>query len=194
MNAYHHTCVYVSAVKARTHLRDSSNARPHFLQPQCQQIHPVHQNGALHVINVARHVIKVACCPAGATVPVVWTAGWCREIRPVARSGAGAGAAGTLKGSTMRNSATMSELLPLPVRPQMPIFSPAAMSKETPFSTAGSSGRYRIHTSRYDTAPSVGQLSAGLRPGPFPASDMDDAVRRVCRAAVNNICRTHKYV
>ena len=31
------------------------------------------------------------------------------------------------------------------------------------FSTAGSSGRYRIQTPRYDRAPSVGQLSSGLQ-------------------------------
>jgi hypothetical protein len=38
----------------------------------------------------------------------------------------------TWYGSTMRKSETMSDDLPLPVRPQMPTFSPAAMLKVTP--------------------------------------------------------------
>ncbi|GMF40067.1 unnamed protein product [Phytophthora lilii] len=46
-----------------------------------------------------------------------------------------------LSKSQMRKSAIMSELLPAPVRPQMPTFSPAAMSMSTPRSTSGSSGR-----------------------------------------------------
>jgi len=36
-------------------------------------------------------------------------------------------------GSTSRQSATMRVLLPLPVRPQMPTFSPACTLKLTPF-------------------------------------------------------------
>jgi hypothetical protein len=35
----------------------------------------------------------------------------------------------------MRNSETMSDDLPLPVRPQMPTFSPAAMLNVTPYGT-----------------------------------------------------------
>jgi hypothetical protein len=46
----------------------------------------------------------------------------------------------TWYGSTMRNSETMSDDLPLPVRPQMPTFSPAAMLKVTPCGQTSTQG------------------------------------------------------
>ncbi|KAK1938125.1 hypothetical protein P3T76_009275 [Phytophthora citrophthora] len=50
-----------------------------------------------------------------------------------------------LSKSQIRKSAIMRDDFPAPVRPQIPIFSPAATSKLTPLSTSGSSGRYRRH-------------------------------------------------
>ena len=66
------------------------------------------------------------------------------------------------QGSTRRHSATMRELLPLPVRPQMPTFSPALTSKETPFSTNGKPGRYLISSRSNDMAPLGGHPGGGL--------------------------------
>ena len=45
-----------------------------------------------------------------------------------------------LEGSMKRKKLNASELLPLPVRPTMPTFSPPLTLNETPFSTGSSSG------------------------------------------------------
>ena len=46
--------------------------------------------------------------------------------------------------STMRKIDTRIELLPEPVRPTMPIFSPSAIVKDTSLRTSGSPSRYRM--------------------------------------------------
>mmetsp|Transcript_33147 Transcript_33147/g.72258 ORF Transcript_33147/g.72258 Transcript_33147/m.72258 type:complete len:231 (-) Transcript_33147:3301-3993(-) len=61
-------------------------------------------------------------------------------------------------GSTSRSSTFSTELLPAPVRPQMPNFSRGFTLKDNPFSTKGSSGLYRRRTSRNSIAPWLGQL------------------------------------
>lgn len=48
----------------------------------------------------------------------------------------------TWKGSTSRNSATMSDDLPEPVRPTMPIFSPGFTTKLTPAATRGAACKF----------------------------------------------------
>ena len=48
--------------------------------------------------------------------------------------------------SARRNNATMRELLPAPVRPATPIFSPEWIEKLMPFSTGGVPGKYGITT------------------------------------------------
>ena len=83
-------------------------------------------------------------------------------------------------GSTSRQSATMSVDLPEPVRPQMPTFSPARTSKETPRSTSGRPGRYRICVLRNWMAPALGQSGrTGLAPprvaAPVASSDSSAA-------------------
>mmetsp|Transcript_58791 Transcript_58791/g.119695 ORF Transcript_58791/g.119695 Transcript_58791/m.119695 type:complete len:297 (+) Transcript_58791:958-1848(+) len=64
-------------------------------------------------------------------------------------------------GSTIRKSASSIDDLPLPVRPTRPTLSPAPMLNETPRSTSGCSGRYRMLSSWTSMAPCVGQ-SAGM--------------------------------
>mmetsp|Transcript_7696 Transcript_7696/g.10912 ORF Transcript_7696/g.10912 Transcript_7696/m.10912 type:complete len:203 (+) Transcript_7696:1216-1824(+) len=59
--------------------------------------------------------------------------------------------------SWMRNSAFIKLLLPDPVRPAMPTFSPASTTKLSPLRMRGPS-RYRIWMLRLSTLPSNGQL------------------------------------
>mmetsp|Transcript_58832 Transcript_58832/g.187797 ORF Transcript_58832/g.187797 Transcript_58832/m.187797 type:complete len:248 (+) Transcript_58832:136-879(+) len=69
-------------------------------------------------------------------------------------------------GSTMRKRARKSEDLPDPVRPQIPIFSPALMSRSRSLRTRGVSGRYRITSPDTLIAPRFGQPSGReLSPG-----------------------------
>ncbi|ETM97289.1 hypothetical protein PPTG_25022 [Phytophthora nicotianae INRA-310] len=72
-----------------------------------------------------------------------------------------------LSNSQMRNSAIMSELLPAPVRPQIPTFSPPRMSILTPRNTSGSSGRYLRHRLSNLMAPCEGHtaLLIGVQSG-----------------------------
>ena len=70
--------------------------------------------------------------------------------------------------SWIRNNAIMRLLLPLPVRPAIPIFSPPRMEKSTPLSTKGPS-RYRICTLVPTMAPSVGHESGTTFAASVPA-------------------------
>mmetsp|Transcript_26008 Transcript_26008/g.88999 ORF Transcript_26008/g.88999 Transcript_26008/m.88999 type:complete len:271 (-) Transcript_26008:521-1333(-) len=73
-----------------------------------------------------------------------------------------------LSGSTVRNSAASSVLLPLPVRPTTPRRSRGDTSKVTPLSASGWPGPYRSRTPSKRTAPCCSHPprgSAGLEPG-----------------------------
>mmetsp|Transcript_22094 Transcript_22094/g.69819 ORF Transcript_22094/g.69819 Transcript_22094/m.69819 type:complete len:200 (+) Transcript_22094:236-835(+) len=53
------------------------------------------------------------------------------------------------------------ELLPLPVLPQKPTFTPPGQAKSTPFNTMGRSSLYRIHSPETATAPASGKEAGG---------------------------------
>lgn len=72
--------------------------------------------------------------------------------------------------SAARNRLDARLLLPLPVRPTTPIFSPGLIVKLTPFSTVGSSGAYRSTTSSNSIPPCRDGHPAGGRDKPADAS------------------------
>ena len=67
--------------------------------------------------------------------------------------------------STMRIRHSTNELLPAPVRPTTPTFSPGVMCREICFSTGSSSGLYRIVRSSITTSPCAGHASLGAVAG-----------------------------
>ena len=63
--------------------------------------------------------------------------------------------------SASRSIATVKLLLPAPVRPQIPIFSPGLIVQLTSLSAGVSPGRYRSITSFHSRRPAAGQPDGG---------------------------------
>mmetsp|Transcript_23537 Transcript_23537/g.76568 ORF Transcript_23537/g.76568 Transcript_23537/m.76568 type:complete len:313 (+) Transcript_23537:272-1210(+) len=95
-------------------------------------------------------------------------------------------------GSTSRQSATMSELLPLPVRPTMPILCPASTANVTRRSTSGPCGVYLISTFSNWSAPRDGQSGGASLTLPrcrtAPESSSGSMERYSSRRSIDTIC------
>mmetsp|Transcript_3292 Transcript_3292/g.10314 ORF Transcript_3292/g.10314 Transcript_3292/m.10314 type:complete len:293 (+) Transcript_3292:286-1164(+) len=87
-----------------------------------------------------------------------------RSCRPMAEMSSPSMNTERAPGSTRRQMATMRLLLPAPVRPTTPIFSPARTSKVSPLSTSGPS-RYRSCRSRTFISPRDGHSGGGAWSG-----------------------------
>ena len=94
--------------------------------------------------------------------------------------------------STIRKSAKVSELFPLPVLPAIPTLSFACMKAETSFRTIGVLGLYLRQICLSSTVPSLGHLDAGGSEGKVLASSCTTLYSTYCVIAcalsIDTIC------
>mmetsp|Transcript_13976 Transcript_13976/g.41366 ORF Transcript_13976/g.41366 Transcript_13976/m.41366 type:complete len:365 (-) Transcript_13976:46-1140(-) len=120
-----------------------------------------------------------ACCPKGSRLlrsePLkrVASCGMIASACRSARSGTVAMSTPSIEmepsaSSTSRKSAASRLLLPAPVRPTKPTFSPPPTRSSKPRSTKGVPGRYRMPTDEKTTSPRAGHSAGGGLPAAAP--------------------------